>query len=472
MLVTEPPQPKLSTNLSPAVAAAIQSEGTPDPLSHPADFPNRHIGPDAAQTRHMLDLLGSPSLDAIIDKAVPSQIRLNRPLSLLPAKSEFEVLAALKEIAAQNQVFRSFIGMGYYDCITPAVIQRNVLENPGWYTQYTPYQAEISQGRLEALLNFQTMVIDLTGLEIANASLLDEATAAAEAMTMCHALKDGRNVFFVSEDCHPQNIDVVKTRAKALGIEVVTGDHQSFQFSGQVFGALVQYPDTFGAVHDYSKFVETAHAAGALVSVAADLLSLTLLRPPGEFGADVAIGSAQRFGVPLGYGGPHAAFFATRDAFKRHMPGRIVGVSKDSRGRPALRLALQTREQHIRRDKATSNICTAQALLANIASMYACYHGPEGLRKIGERVHLLTVVLARGLELLGLSVSREDSIGAQFFDTLGINLRSKSAAEILKLAEAHGMNFRAINEATIGISLDETTTEKDLDAIFRIFNEN
>ena len=334
-------------------------------------------------------LLGYPSLEALVDAAVPSQIRLRRPLQLPAARSEHEVLAALREIAAQNQVFRSYIGMGYYDCITPPVIQRNILENPGWYTPYTPYQAEIAQGRLEALLNFQTMVIDLTGLDIANASLLDEATAAAEAMTLCRSLKPGRNTFFVSADCHPQTIDVVQTRAEALGIEVVVGDHQAFQFNEQVCGALVQYPNTYGEVLDYSAFIEQAHAAGALVAVAADLLSLTLLRPPGEFGADIALGSAQRFGVPLGYGGPHAAYFATRDALKRHMPGRIVGVSKDSRGRPALRLALQTREQHIRREKATSNICTAQALLASVAAMYACYHGPAGLQQIARRIHLL-----------------------------------------------------------------------------------
>jgi glycine dehydrogenase len=472
MLVTEPPQPKLSTNLSPAVAETAQSDAIPNALSHPADFPNRHIGPDAEQTRQMLELLGQPSLDALIDKAVPSQIRLNRPLSLPAAKSEYEVLAALKEIAYQNQVYRSFIGMGYYDCITPPVIQRNILENPGWYTQYTPYQAEISQGRLEALLNFQTMVIDLTGLAVANASLLDEATAAAEAMTMCHGIKEGRNTFLVSAACPPQTIDVVKTRAHALGIEVLVADHPQFEFTEKVFGILLQYPDTFGTIYDFSELIAKAHQSGALVTVATDLLALTLLKPPGEFGADIAVGNAQRFGVPLGYGGPHAAFFATRDAFKRNMPGRIVGVSKDSRGRPALRLSLQTREQHIRREKATSNICTAQALLANMASMYACYHGPDGLRKIAERVHLLTVVLARGLELLGLSVSRQDPIGAQFFDTLQVNLRSKSGAELLRLAESNRINFRQIDDQTLGISLDETTTEKDLNDIFRVFNDN
>jgi glycine dehydrogenase len=415
----------------------------------------------------MLKLLGYPGLEALIDEAVPSQIRLRRPLQLPAARSGHEVLAALKEIASQNQVFRSYIGMGYHDCITPPVIQRNLLENPGWYTPYTPYQAEIAQGRLEALLNFQTMVIDLTGLEVANASLLDEATAAAEAMTLCHSLKPGRNVFFVSAECHPQTIDVVNTRAGALGIEVVTGDHQTFQFSGRVFGALVQYPNTFGEILDYSGFVEQAHAAGALVAVAADLLSLAVLRPPGEFGADVALGSAQRFGVPLGYGGPHAAYFATRDAFKRQIPGRIVGVSKDSRGRPALRLALQTREQHIRREKATSNICTAQALLASAAAMFACYHGPGGLQQIARRIHLLTEVLARGLRRLGYEVGPK-----HFFDTLRVALGDRPLEEILKLAEAQRMNFRAINEHSVGIALDETTTEKDLADILRVFNGN
>ena len=354
--------------------------------------------------------------------------------------------------------------MGYHDCITPPVLQRNLLENPGWYTPYTPYQAEISQGRLEALLNFQTMVIDLTGLEVANASLLDEATASAEAMTMCHGLTEGRNVFFVSAACHPQTIDVIQTRAKALGIQVLLSDHQTFQFNPRVFGALVQYPDTFGEIYDYSDFIEQAHAAGALVTVAADLLSLTLLRPPGEFGADVAVGSAQRFGVPLGYGGPHAAFFATRDIFKRHVPGRIVGVSKDSRGRPALRLALQTREQHIRREKATSNICTAQALLASLAAMYAGYHGPEGLRQIARHIHALTEVLARGLARLGFSTAPR--LG---FDTVRVNVGAK-LLEILRLAEAHRMNFRHLDEHTLGLSLDETTTEKDLDDIFQVFN--
>ena len=437
----------------------------------------------------MLELLGYASLEALTDAAVPSKIPLTHPLQLPPGRSEHEVLAALKEIASQNQVFRSYIGMGYHDCITPAVLQRNMLENPGWYTPYTPYQAEIAQGRLEALLNFQTMVIDLTGLDVANASLLDEATAAAEAMTLCHGLKADRNIFFVSADCHPQTTDVVRTRAKVLGIEVVVGDHNTFSFNEQVFGALVQYPNTYGEIVDYSAFIEQAHAAGALVAVAADLLSLTLLRPPGEFGADIAIGSAQRFGIPLGYGGPHAAYFATRDSLKRHAPGRIVGVSKDSRGRPALRLALQTREQHIRREKATSNICTAQALLASTASMYACYHGPRGLRQIARHIHRLTQVLARGLERLGYKVGPASRLSSPspspsgvddgqagrrscFFDTLRIDLDDKRTAEILKTAEAHRMNFRIIGEQTIGLSLDETATERDLVDIWRVFNHD
>ena len=453
------------------MALTENSTAVPDP------FVRRHIGPRPEEAAAMLKLIGYPSLEAMVDAAVPKSIRLAKPLQLPAARGEHEALAALKEIALQNQVCRSFIGMGFYDCITPAVIQRNVLENPGWYTQYTPYQAEISQGRLEALLNFQTMVADLTGLDIANASLLDEATAAAEAMTMCARLKDGRNIFFVSETCHPQNIEVIQTRAKALGIEVVVGSHEQFSFTEKVFGALVQYPDTFGAIHDYSGFAEKAHAAGALLTVATDLLALTLIKPPGEFGADIAIGSAQRFGVPLGYGGPHAAFFATRDEFKRQMPGRLVGISKDSRGKPALRLALGTREQHIRREKATSNICTAQALLANMASMYAVYHGPEGLKQIAQRIHTLTNILAAGLERLGFKVGQASSLSGQarclpYFDTLTINLGDKPAADVVKPAEAQGINFRLIDDHTLGISLDEATGESDVVEIWQVFKGN
>jgi glycine dehydrogenase len=467
---------------------------TENPTGHPDQFVRRHIGPNAKETGEMLAMLGCKSLDELVDAAVPKKIRLQRKLNLPPAKSEFEALAELRRIANENKVFRSFIGQGYYDCITPPVLQRNVLENPGWYTQYTPYQAEISQGRLEALLNFQTMVCDLTALDIANASLLDEATACAEAMTMSHRLKAAvaqasspvrsgethrqdacattRNVFFVSENCHPQNIEVVRTRGAALGVEVVVGNHENFQFGENVFGALVQYPDTFGAIHDFSGFAEKAHTAGAMLTVATDLLALALIQPPGEFGADIAVGSAQRFGVPLGYGGPHAAFFATRNEFKRQMPGRIVGVSKDSRGKPALRLALGTREQHIRREKATSNICTAQALLANMASLYACYHGPGGLKAIASRIHKLTCILAAGLEKLGYrAVSPQSAVHSlRFFDTFTVDLGNKKTSDVLKVAESHRMNFRVIDDKMIGISLDETASVHDVVEILQIFN--
>ncbi|PYL27042.1 MAG: pyruvate, phosphate dikinase, partial [Verrucomicrobia bacterium] len=355
-----------------------------------SDFARRHIGPNEDEVRAMLREVDFESLDTLIDATIPKNIRLDRELNLPKAKSETEALAELLAISKKNRIARSFVGAGYYDCITPPVIQRNILENPGWYTAYTPYQAEIAQGRLEALLNFQQMIMDLTALDIANASLLDEATAAAEAMTLCHAVVPNRKTFFVADNCHPQTIAVVQTRAKPLGIEIKIGDYSRFKFDNTIFGALVQYPATDGAIYDYADFGKRAHDAGALVVVAADILALTLLKPPGEFGADVAVGNTQRFGVPLGFGGPHAAYFATRDQYKRHMPGRLVGVSHDAEGRPAYRLALQTREQHIRRDKATSNICTAQVLLAVIASMYAVYHGPKGLRAIAERVHRLT----------------------------------------------------------------------------------
>jgi glycine dehydrogenase len=443
---------------------------TPDSqLLDPAhDFVGRHIGPNADEKARMLQELGCANMEEFIAKVVPPSIRLRASLALPAGWSEHAVLTELGAIAAKNQVFRSYIGMGYSDCIMPPVIQRNILENPGWYTQYTPYQAEIAQGRLEALLNFQTMTSDLTGLPISNASLLDEATAAAEAMHLCQNVKPERTVFFVSEKCHPQNIEVIRTRAKPLGIQVVVGDHRNFVFDDKVFGALVQYPATDGAIFDYAEFAEKTHAAGALLAVAADLLALTRLRPPGEFGADVAIGSAQRFGVPLGYGGPHAAYFATRDAHKRLMPGRLVGISKDSEGRPALRLALQTREQHIRREKATSNICTAQALPANLASMYAVWHGPEGLTKIAQRIHLLTTVLAEGLKQLGYPAKQTD--GAPFFDTLQIDADAQGGAALIKLAEARQINFRLVDAGTVGISLDEATGEKDIIDILALFN--
>ncbi|HXC35866.1 MAG TPA: aminomethyl-transferring glycine dehydrogenase, partial [Candidatus Acidoferrales bacterium] len=430
-------------------------------LKHPDTFVRRHIGPNESEVREMLGLAGFKHLDELANAAVPKSIRLDKKLNLPAARSEFEALAELKKIASENKVFRSFIGMGYYDCITPPVIQRNVLENPGWYTQYTPYQAEISQGRLECLLNFQTMVADLTALPIANASLLDEATACAEAMTMSHAIKDSRNVFFVSENCHPQNIEVVRTRAKALGIELIVGDHEKFQFNEKVFGTLVQYPDTFGAIHDFGPFIEEAHKAGALVTVATDLLALTLIKPPGEFGADIAVGSAQRFGVPLGYGGPHAAFFATRDEFKRQIPGRIVGVSKDSRGKPALRLALQTREQHIRREKATSNICTAQALLANMAALYAVYHGPEGLKNIAKRVSHLAQILAAGLKKLGHPV-----VNGVFFDTISVHAYADGHS-VVETAKKSGLNLGPHSHEWFSLSLDETTSLIDVQSILQ-----
>ncbi|HEV3148555.1 MAG TPA: aminomethyl-transferring glycine dehydrogenase [Chthoniobacterales bacterium] len=426
-------------------------------------FARRHIGPNKEEIDAMLRELGFENLDALIDAAIPKSIRLNRQLNLPEAKSESEALAELRVIAGKNKVARSFIGAGYSDCITPPVIQRNILENPGWYTAYTPYQAELAQGRLEALLNFQTMVTDLTALEIANASLLDEATAAAEAMALCHAVVADRKTFFVADNCHPQTIEVVHTRAKPLGIEVKIDNFSQFKFDNTVFGALVQYPATDGAIFDYSGFVRQAHGAGALVIVAADILALTLLKPPGEFGADVAIGSTQRFGVPLGFGGPHAAFFATRDQFKRHMPGRLVGVSHDAEGRPAYRLALQTREQHIRRDKATSNVCTAQVLLAVIASMYAVYHGPRGLRSIAERVHTFASKLAKALQQLGFEIVHEN-----FFDTLHVDLGDKSADPILSRAATAGMNLRKLSNNTIGISLDETTSETDIELLMSI----
>jgi len=425
-------------------------------------FARRHIGPNEVETEEMLGTVGYQNLAALIDATVPKNIRLDRPLNLPEAKSESEALAELRAISKKNKIAKSFIGAGYSDSITPPVIQRNILENPGWYTAYTPYQAELAQGRLEALLNFQTMIVDLTQLDIANASMLDEATAAAEAMTLCHAAVPDRKTFFVADDCHPETIEVVRTRAKPLGIEVKTDNHTRFKFDKSIFGALIQYPATDGAIYDYTEFVKQAHDAGALVVVAADILALTLLKPPGEFGADVAVGNSQRFGVPLGFGGPHAAYFATRDQYKRHMPGRLVGVSHDADGRLAYRLALQTREQHIRRDKATSNICTAQVLLAVIASMYAVYHGPLGLRAIAERVHRLTSQLVDGLRALGLKIAHEN-----FFDT--IHLEVESSAVTLEHAQKAGCNLRALGPRAVGVSFDETTTERDIEILMSIF---
>ncbi|RMH54554.1 MAG: glycine dehydrogenase (aminomethyl-transferring) [Bacteroidetes bacterium] len=439
----------------------------PVDLSHPDRFATRHLGSSDADVHAMLEALGLDSLEALIAETIPASIRLNRPLNLPPARSEHALLERLHELAAKNRVYRSFIGMGYHDTITPPVIQRNVLENPAWYTQYTPYQAEIAQGRLEALLNFQTMVIDLTGLEIANASLLDEATAAAEAMMMLHRAnrRQDRQTFFVSEACHPQTIAVVQARAVPIGVEVVVGDHRTIRFDEDVFGALVQYPASDGGIHDYTAFCAAAHEAGAHVVVAADLLSLTLLTPPGEFGADVAVGSTQRFGVPMGYGGPHAAYFATREAFKRLVPGRIIGVSVDADGRPALRMALQTREQHIRRDKATSNICTAQVLLAVMAAMYAVYHGPDGLRRIATHVHDATKVLAEGLRRLGYRLRH-----TAFFDTLRVDLGDRTTPAALRTAaEAHRVNLRYFDDGSVGIALDETVSPDDLDTLFALF---
>ncbi|WP_199248716.1 aminomethyl-transferring glycine dehydrogenase [[Phormidium] sp. ETS-05] len=435
----------------------------------PSPFADRHIGPNPDEIQQMLQVLGFSSLDDQINSAVPEAIRFSGELNLPPATSEAAALAELKQIASQNQVFRSYIGMGYHDCITPPVIQRNILENPGWYTAYTPYQAEIAQGRLEALLNFQTMVVDLTGLEIANASLLDEATAAAEAMTMSYNLCKGKaKAFFVSQDCHPQTIEVLQTRARPLGIEIIIGDISDFSpTKHHIFGAIVQYPASDGAIYDYSDFIAQVHAVGALVTVAADLLSLCLLRPPGEFGADIAVGSTQRFGVPLGYGGPAAAYFATRDTYKRQVPGRIVGVSKDSQGKPALRLALQTREQHIRREKATSNICTAQVLLAVIAATYAVYHGPEGLKNIASRIHWLTCLLAEGLQSLGYTLG-----STTFFDTLRVIPtpgKTLTVATIHDRARERRINLRHLDDSAVGITLDETTTPEDILDLWQIF---
>src|SRR6476659_10128171 len=420
-----------------------------EPIFDIDSFARRHIGPNEEEVRAMLRDVGFESLGALLNITVTKDIRLNQRLNLPEAKSEGEALAELRAIAQKNKIARSFIGAGYYDCITPPVIQRNILENPGWYTAYTPYQAEIAQGRLEALLNFQQMIIDLTALDIANASMLDEATAAAEAMALCHAVVPDRKTFFVADNCHPQTIAVVQTRAKPLGIEIKIADYSHFKFDSTIFGALVQYPATDGAIYDYTESVRKAHDAGVLVVVAADILALTLLKPPGEFGADVAVGNTQRFGVPLGFGGPHAAYFATRDEFKRHMPGRLVGVSHDAEGRSAYRLALQTREQHIRRDKATSNICTAEVLLAVVASMYAVYHGPEGLRAIATRTPRYAAALAQALMKAGIEVEHE-----HFFDTLSVLVPGR-AGEVVGSARELGLQLRLVDADRVGISTSE-----------------
>ena len=430
----------------------------------PAGFQERHLGPDHDDIRAMLDLLGYASVDALIDDVVPEAIRFRGDLDLPSPVPESELLEWLRERAAANHSYRSYLGMGYHGTLTPGVILRNIMENPGWYTQYTPYQAEIAQGRLEALLNYQTMVMDLTGLEIANASLLDEGTAAAEAMHLAHQeAKGDANRFFVSELCHPQTIDVVKTRAWPLGIEVVVGDHETASMEG-VFGVLVQYPATDGRVLDYAAFAARAHEAGAVVVAATDLLALALLTPPGEWGADIAVGNSQRFGVPMGFGGPHAAFMSCKDSFKRKIPGRIIGVSVDADGKPALRMALQTREQHIRREKATSNICTAQVLLAIMAGAYAVYHGPKGILAIAQRVHDLAATLKLGVERLGHAVETQ-----AYFDTLRI--RPKGGSEgVLSAARNLGINLRDFGDGTVGVAMDETVLPEDLDDIFEAFN--
>jgi glycine dehydrogenase len=425
-------------------------------LENSTDFIQRHIGPSPAQQKEMAQELGYEDLSALIDDTIPGNIRRDAAMDIGAAQTEQSVLARLRTIADKNQVLKSYIGTGYHDTHVPPVIQRNVLENPGWYTAYTPYQPEISQGRLEGLLNFQQMVMDLTGMDLANGSMLDEGTAAAEAMTLCQRVnkKNRSHTFIVAEDCHPQTIEVVKTRAGLLDIEVVVGDPQKLLGNTEAFAILLQYPGTHGHLHDLGPLIEKAHSANTLVTVAADIMALLLMKSPGELGADVVVGNTQRFGVPMGFGGPHAAYFATRDAYKRSTPGRIIGVSVDRRGNQALRMAMQTREQHIRREKATSNICTAQALLAIMAAFYAMYHGPEGLRRIAQRIHRLTAILARGLADVGFTADN-----GQFFDTLTYSVGDQQQA-IAQRARDAGCNLRLVGEDRLGISLDETTTRE------------
>ncbi len=455
----------------PDAFSSLPQDQSPDPDSRvlalqPLDtFSRRHIGPSETDVASMLKALACGSLGQLIERAIPASIRIHAELQLPNPVSEGSTLKQLKQMAAHNQVWRSFIGMGYHDCLTPTVIQRNILENPAWYTPYTPYQAEIAQGRLEALFNYQTMVSDLTGLDLANASLLDEATAAAEAMILSfnQSKRHQSPQFWVAEGCHPQTLEVLQTRAEPLGIQVVLGDPHSCQLDNSTFGILLSYPTSTGAIEDYTAVVEQAHQVKALVIVAADLLSLTLLKPPGDWGADIAVGSTQRFGIPLGFGGPHAAYFATRSQYTRQIPGRIVGLSQDAQGNPALRLALQTREQHIRRDKATSNICTAQVLLAVMASMYAVYHGPQGLKAIADRIYRLTALLKRGLLQLGKTVDP-----APHFDTLAVTVADLD--KIQALSHQLQINLRILDDSTVGISLNETTTLADIDDLLYLLN--
>ena len=457
-----------TTQLDPAAGAEPH---TRHEALNPTDmFARRHLGPREADVREMLAALGVDSLETLMYETIPASIRIREPLDLEPARTEHDLLHDLQDLAKRNQVFTSCIGMGYSGTVTPPVILRNVLENPGWYTQYTPYQSEISQGRLEALITYQTLVADLTGLSMANASLLDEATAAAEGMAMCFSIAGGRkrerNVFFAARDCHPQTLEVVRSRAHALGVKVVTGHVDDIEMADALCGALLQYPTTEGRIVDYSGVIATLHERGALAVVATDLLALALLRPPGEFGADIAVGSSQRFGVPMGYGGPHGGFIATHEKHVRRMPGRIVGVSKDTHGKPGYRLTLQTREQHIRRESATSNICTAQALPAIAATMYAVYHGPRGIEKIARRVHALTRALATGLGQLGHDVGQDP-----YFDTLRVRLGAGRARTVLERAEARGINLRRWDESSVGVSLDETTCRTTVREILAAFAE-
>ncbi len=435
------------------------------------DFESRHIGPNASETAHMLNAIGVNSLDELIDKTIPASIRRTDSMKIAPALSEYEYLQHIRTIASKNKVYKTYIGLGYYNTITPSVILRNIFENPGWYTAYTPYQAEIAQGRLEALLNFQTMVMDLTGMKLANASLLDEATAASEAMHMFYAMrsrdqvKANANVLFVSEKCFPQTIELLQTRSAPLGIELLIGNHKTLVWNERIFGAVVQYPDADGEIHDYAEFTTQAKKQNAYVCACADLMSLVLLTPPGDWGADCVVGSTQRFGIPMGYGGPHAAYFATHEDFKRHIPGRIIGVSIDSHGNRALRMALQTREQHIKRDKATSNICTAQALLAIMASMYAVYHGPDGLKRIANKIHSATRHLAERLSSLGYDVKT-----SSYFDTLRIGLNELCTKELLnKRAIQREINLRYESNGDVCLTIDETTSRADLQHLLDLF---